>query len=262
MLIEKHDDCSMLAGYTTMGSSSLVNVIPATDVDVLIDNKDSSKYVNYNGSKLYNSAGLSYKGRTFFLWLLEEDSYVMMWLKIDSPQGTYTRGYTAHCTLTSGNTVYTSSISTSSTSTEITDEEKAKIPHNFEYTSPITVEDSDLNIFTDVDEFWKYVSKPYKEIVPVTANGGGATHIAKATGLLSSLSNNLSDILIVSGGGGGGMVIGDNIYPGADAGGVAGNGDNSANQSIGYAFGQGEDGSKTASAGGGGLYGGYKGNAV
>ena len=38
------------------------------------------------------------------------------------------------------------------------------------------------------------------------SNGGGATHVAKVTGQLSSLSSNLSDILIVSGGGGGGFI--------------------------------------------------------
>lgn len=75
-----------------------------------------------------------------------------------------------------------------------------------------------------------------------TSNGGGATHIAKVTGQLKDLSSNLSDILIVSGGGGGGMLIGDTAYPGADAGGIAGNGDNSADQTTGYAFGQGENG--------------------
>lgn len=102
--------------------------------------------------------------------------------------------------------------------------------------------------------------EPYvSPIQTYTSNGGGATHIAKVTGQLKDLSSNLSDILIVSGGGGGGLLIGDTIYPGADAGGISGSGDNSANQSIGYAFGQGENGSKTASAGGGGLYGGYKG---
>lgn len=74
------------------------------------------------------------------------------------------------------------------------------------------------------------------------SNGGGATHIAKVTGQLKDLSSHLSDILIVSGGGGGGMLIGDTVYPGADAGGVAGNSDNSANQTTGYAFGQGENG--------------------
>lgn len=76
----------------------------------------------------------------------------------------------------------------------------------------------------------------------ITSNGGGATHIAKRTGQLKDLSSNLSDILIVSGGGGGGMLIGDTVYPGADAGGIAGNSDNSADQSTGYAFGQGENG--------------------
>ena len=75
-----------------------------------------------------------------------------------------------------------------------------------------------------------------------TSNGGGATHIAKVTGQLKDLSSHLSDILIVSGGGGGGMLIGDTVYPGADAGGIAGNSDNSADQTTGYAFGQGENG--------------------
>ena len=87
-----------------------------------------------------------------------------------------------------------------------------------------------------------------------TSNGGGATHIAKATGQLKDLSSNLSDILIVSGGGGGGLIIGEDTYAGKDAGGISGNGNNSANQTTGYAFGQGE-----SAGGGGGLYGGYKG---
>ena len=38
----------------------------------------------------------------------------------------------------------------------------------------------------------------------ITATGGGATHIANKSGLLSSLENNKNNILIVSGGGGGG----------------------------------------------------------
>jgi len=90
------------------------------------------------------------------------------------------------------------------------------------------------------------------------SNGGGATHIAKVTGQLNSLSSNLSDILIVSGGGGGGLLVGDTAYAGKDAGGISGSGDNSANQSTGYGFGQGESNSN-ASGGGSGLYGGYKG---
>ena len=93
-------------------------------------------------------------------------------------------------------------------------------------------------------------------VVPVTSNGGGATHIAKVTGQLKDLSSNLSDILIVSGGGGGGLIIGDEVYAGADAGGISGSGSNSADQSTGYAFGQGESGTNT-SGGGAGLYGGY-----
>ena len=94
-----------------------------------------------------------------------------------------------------------------------------------------------------------------------TSNGGGATHIAKRTGQLRDLSSHLSDILIVSGGGGGGMIINDTIYAGKDAGGISGNGTNSADQTTGYAFGQGES-SSNVSSGGGGFYGGYKGIVV
>ena len=46
-------------------------------------------------------------------------------------------------------------------------------------------------------------------------SGGGATHIAKKVGLLSSLKNYQSDILIVSGGGGGA-----NYWPGSDRDGI------------------------------------------
>ena len=94
----------------------------------------------------------------------------------------------------------------------------------------------------------------------ITNNGGGATHIAKVTGQLSSLSNNLSDILMVSGGGGGGLLVDDTDYSGKEAGGISGSGDNSADQSTGNAFGQGESGTNV-SGGGSGLYGGYKGTS-
>ena len=111
-------------------------------------------------------------------------------------------------------------------------------------------------VFTDYDEFIAYCTTPYVSAIP--SNGGGATHIAKVTGQLSALSSNLSDILMISGGGGGGLIIGEDVYAGKDAGGISGSGDNSANQTTGYAFGQGESG-EGVSGGGGGLYGGYKG---
>ena len=57
-------------------------------------------------------------------------------------------------------------------------------------------------------------------------SGGGATHIATKSGLLSSLSSNLSDILIVSGGGGG-AYYGENVgtygLRGGSGGGYIGN---------------------------------------
>lgn len=90
-----------------------------------------------------------------------------------------------------------------------------------------------------------------------TSNGGGATHIAKVTGQLKDLSSNLSDILMVSGGGGGGLLVGENVYVGADAGGISGGNFLSGTQSSGNVFGQGESGTNK-SGGGGGLYGGYK----
>lgn len=93
----------------------------------------------------------------------------------------------------------------------------------------------------------------------VVGKGGGATHIAKRTGTLAAIgASNISDILLVSGGGGGGLVYSGTAYDGKDAGGISGSGDNSANQSTGYGFGQGESGSNVP-GGGGGLYGGYKG---
>ena len=102
--------------------------------------------------------------------------------------------------------------------------------------------------------------------------GGGATHIATVTGLLSNLSSQTSQILIIAGGGGGGGYY-DNTehYPhsGGDGGGINGNaGSSEANdggaggtQMSGFAFGLGQDGKNSAygSGGGGGYYGGYSG---
>lgn len=51
--------------------------------------------------------------------------------------------------------------------------------------------------------------------------GGGATHIAKITGLLKDLSSNIDDILLVSGGGGGGCE-GSDTRVGGSGGGIEG----------------------------------------
>ncbi len=54
-------------------------------------------------------------------------------------------------------------------------------------------------------------------------SGGGATHIAKASGLLSTLVTNQSDILIVAGGGGGAnKFVSDYYGHGGNGGGVSG----------------------------------------
>lgn len=101
-----------------------------------------------------------------------------------------------------------------------------------------------------------------EQIVPiVTSSGGGATHIAKRTGLLATLSEHVSDILIVAGGGGGGGL--ENTAPGNGGGYQGGNpklndtpiSGRSGTQSTGNAFGKGQD-SATSPGGGGGFYGG------
>ena len=112
----------------------------------------------------------------------------------------------------------------------------------------------------------------------MTASGGGATHIASISGLLSSLENNKNDIFIVSGGGGGGRNQANHSEAarwgfGGSGGGIIGGGPKSSlesttsytvvsslagTQTSGYAFGQGESAS-VQSAGGGGYYGGYSG---
>ncbi len=56
----------------------------------------------------------------------------------------------------------------------------------------------------------------------ITAAGGGATHIATKSGVLSSLSGNLSDILIVAGGGGGGYYFPSFQGYGGEGGGESG----------------------------------------
>ena len=97
------------------------------------------------------------------------------------------------------------------------------------------------------------------------AGGGGATHIATVSGVLSSLSSKKSSILIVAGGGGGGNWW----YSGGAGGGLTGetgkgqiDGGSGGTQTSGYAFGLGQSGvgtgnSNGVSGGGGGWYGGF-----
>ena len=112
--------------------------------------------------------------------------------------------------------------------------------------------------------------------------GGGATHIAKASGLLKNLSSDIDNIMIIAGGGGG-SVIGDQNYSrGGHAGGYIG-GDSTAypfngatlkeyfpssggtqtgpgdsNGTFG-SFGLGANGASWSAGGGAGLYGGNSG---
>lgn len=112
-----------------------------------------------------------------------------------------------------------------------------------------------------------------------TASGGGATHIATVSGLLSSLSSNRGAILIVAGGGGGARNQANHEAAARWGHGGSGGGYNGGNpessygstttltsvsggagtQNSGYLFGQGEAGNGNA-AGGGGFFGGKCGN--
>ena len=92
--------------------------------------------------------------------------------------------------------------------------------------------------------------------------GGGATHIATKSGLLSSLSGNNDKILIVAGGGGGKSWNTDGGNGGGYIGGAAGDG-RKANQTTGYSFGKGENATGVGDSdghggGGGGYWGGYE----
>ena len=96
--------------------------------------------------------------------------------------------------------------------------------------------------------------------------GGGATHVAKVSGLLSTLSSNKDKILIVAGGGGGSSYGLRGGNGGGDSGGNARDGRTDlfgASQTAGNAFGQGANGANGSwganAGGGGGLYGGRAG---
>ena len=120
-----------------------------------------------------------------------------------------------------------------------------------------------------------------------STGGGGATHIALSTGVLSSLENKIKDILIVSGGGGGTSYQGDSngAYTGHGGHGGGFKGSNGTNKRTGWnpgyggtqtsggasgggnkvngenrgdagTFGQGGNGIHYSGGGGGGFYGG------
>jgi hypothetical protein len=83
----------------------------------------------------------------------------------------------------------------------------------------------------------------------IGAGGGGASHVATATGVLSSLSGNQSAVLIVAGGGGGSGYAG---IGGNGGGAVGGNGNSGTGGNTGGTFGQGANGTTAGTCGGGG----------
>ena len=100
------------------------------------------------------------------------------------------------------------------------------------------------------------------------SGGGGATHMAKANGLLPTLGSSVSSILLIAGGGGGldygGKKDADGGYGGGLTAGTPYGISSMATQYSGYAFGQGQpiDGATQSGGGGGGYYGGFIGVSV
>ena len=106
------------------------------------------------------------------------------------------------------------------------------------------------------------------------AGGGGATHIAVKSGLLSTFQTSLQDVLIVAGGGGGAGYYTGNYYGhGGEGGGLQGNsgvimGNTDGvtavgiggTQTTGANFGQGANNGSNGPGGGGGFYGGKSAN--
>lgn len=95
--------------------------------------------------------------------------------------------------------------------------------------------------------------------------GGGATHIALKSGLLSELSDDVDSVLIVAGGAGGKSWDANGGSGGGFKGGPAGDG-RSADQTSGYLFGKGQNATGVGDSdghggGGGGFYGGYESSA-
>ena len=102
------------------------------------------------------------------------------------------------------------------------------------------------------------------------AGGGGATHIATATGVLSSLNSNRSAVLIVAGGGGGARDQANHVAaarwgPGGAGGGTSGGGLGPGTQAEGSGsgyFGRAYTTQEASSGGGGGYWGGKESNVV
>ena len=83
------------------------------------------------------------------------------------------------------------------------------------------------------------------------ASGGGATHIALETGLLTAFENNQSKVLIVAGGGGGASA---RYYPNTSSSYGSSGGQGGGTSGGGNAFGQGQNGEAAVDDGGSGTY--------
>ena len=240
----------IIVGY--WGNQYRKFVFQNSNQELIYNNSDATKYAKFSNLTItaYNSA-IYDDGEYYWFFILTDNSGHIDMYGSSTIDGSYSYNIGFHTELYTGSTLYCAS-SNNYTIENLKCEWKVK-------KSEFEIIESVLSIFTSLSEFTTYVENLYEPYNIVIANGGGATHIAKVTGLLSTLSSNLSDILIVSGGGGGGFIANNTAYDGADAGGVSGSGELSGNQSTGYRFGQGES-SSLLSGGGSGLYGGYKSN--
>ena len=230
---------------------------------VLYNNSSNSLFCSYDGISYYNSA-IYRVGNTFYLYLFSTESDTAKGEILINDTWYGTQNYYIDY-ITSGETLYTPFKGSQSVKNG--------------YLCCAVLEDvlnltevvANIPMFDNLTDLGNYITTPFSPTEQIiTAAGGGATHVAKVTGHLSTLSNNLSDILVVAAGGGGSAVrIVNNVETdkakGGHGGGYVGGNpflndvevpNKGGTQSSGYDFGQGQEKDSSTGGGGAGLYGG------
>ena len=191
-------------GGVYTNSRPSINDAPA--YNIVTNNSDSNKYEERNGFRIYNSACLKVPDYDYKFCIVGDGAGCLVYFENNSA---YYDGY--WMSSASGKGLYTTSMTVQTINGV-----------SFPYNEYLSVDSSKTNIivnsempyFTDPAEYLAYITNPVS--LNIVSNGGGATHIAKVTGQLKTLSNNLSDILMVSGGGGGGLLLGDSGWHGTE----------------------------------------------